>query len=478
MKKIFLLIYIFHIILLQSQDIELIGYSAGGKPINVYKFGSGVDTIVIVGGFFGDDTVSNKITDYLIELLETQQFDLTDKSVVIIPEINPDGIINKERVNEKKVYIAKNFDEKEWASKYVDINKIFNAGVKPFSEPETIAFRDFILALKEEQKRLVILSIIPDTNGVDITDSSSFNKELYKIITNENIVIHTKKNLNNNINRWLFEKCRIASISIDMSLDINRTMNNLKKSLENLLVIDFKEKIYNSNLLDIFLGNSNDETNIFEVLPDNVKNKLKTKKEKKSFLTYLKNADEDKELLLLVNKKHHLSSDYIPDDLVTITEEFPNNKGTIQLRKIIMDDLYNMFFDSKNEGVNLMIISAYRSYETQKNVYSYWVKALGEKQANRVSAIPGASQHQLGTAIDFNILEKNFINTKEGEWLSKNAYKYGFVISYPEGLENKTGYSYEPWHYRYIGKEAATIVYQYFDNILEDFLNWYWFYSL
>jgi len=161
-----------------------------------------------------------------------------------------------------------------------------------------------------------------------------------------------------------------------------------------------------------------------------------------------------------------------------LTKEFPSNKESFQLRKILLDDLYDMFFDAEAENIKLSIISAYRSYYTQKSVYNNWKRILGVKQADRVSAKPGASQHQLGTVIDFNQLDESFGKTKEGIWLYNNAYKYGFILSYPEGMEAKTGYAYEPWHYRYIGKEAAFVVYNFFENSLDDFLNWYWNNSL
>ena len=110
----------------------------------------------------------------------------------------------------------------------------------------------------------------------------------------------------------------------------------------------------------------------------------------------------------------------------------------------------------------------------KKKVYLQWIETLGEEEAKRVSASPGASQHQLGTTIDFNSLDVSFAKSKQGQWLAENSYKYGFIMSYPEGQEKITGYRYEPWHFRYIGKEAALLVYKYFDNLLEFFLNWFW----
>ena len=133
-----------------------------------------------------------------------------------------------------------------------------------------------------------------------------------------------------------------------------------------------------------------------------------------------------------------------------------------------------MFNDAKKEQINLITISGYRSYDMQKKTHEYWINELGEEEALKVSAKPGLSQHQLGTAIDFNSLQDSFALTAEGKWLLENAYKYGFILSYPEGYEDITGYSYEPWHYRYVGKNASYIIYNYFDNILELFLQWYW----
>jgi len=109
----------------------------------------------------------------------------------------------------------------------------------------------------------------------------------------------------------------------------------------------------------------------------------------------------------------------------------------------------------------------------QRIVHDSWVRQLGEREAKRLSAVPGASQHQLGTAIDFNSLDPAFEHTPEGQWLKDHADRYGFVIAYPEGMEQVTGYQYEPWHVRFIGKDAAYLVRNYFGGDLERFLKWF-----
>lgn len=169
------------------------------------------------------------------------------------------------------------------------------------------------------------------------------------------------------------------------------------------------------------------------------------------------------DLLVLVNKKYKLPSSYAPTDLVSVNNSgIRTTKTGLQVREIIIQDLEDLNNASSEEGIDVAVLSAYRSYSTQQSTYNYWVSTLGKTQADRVSARPGHSQHQLGTAVDFTSSEigdrlgTEFAGTEAEKWLAQNAWKYGFVLAYPEGYEDVTGYSYEPWHYRYIGKENAT----------------------
>ncbi|MBI2356558.1 M15 family metallopeptidase [Candidatus Dojkabacteria bacterium] len=171
------------------------------------------------------------------------------------------------------------------------------------------------------------------------------------------------------------------------------------------------------------------------------------------------------DLLVLVNKEYKLPSTYAPKDLV-----YANTSGirvttvkSYMLRSIVINDLKALNDDAKLAGLDLSVISGYRSYSTQASTYQYWVNYNGGNAdvVDQISARPGHSQHQLGTAMDFSSSEigdrlgSEFDNTKAGEWLAENAWKYGFVISYPKGFERVTGYDYESWHYRYIGRENA-----------------------
>jgi zinc D-Ala-D-Ala carboxypeptidase len=120
-----------------------------------------------------------------------------------------------------------------------------------------------------------------------------------------------------------------------------------------------------------------------------------------------------------------------------------------------------MLSDAFDAGHDVYVRSAYRSYAEQERTFAYWLSALGEAEARRVSAEPGHSEHQLGTAADLTSadtgydLNEAFGETSAGRWLAENAYRYGFALSYPAGAEGVTGYAYEPWHYRYIGPDQA-----------------------
>jgi zinc D-Ala-D-Ala carboxypeptidase len=167
------------------------------------------------------------------------------------------------------------------------------------------------------------------------------------------------------------------------------------------------------------------------------------------------------DLLVLVNKQYKLPSNYAPSDLVKASNSGIRRGENYQLRNILIPDLTNMINDAKSDGIDLSIVSAYRSFQTQKNTYNYWLSKNNNNIAlvDTFSARPGHSQHQLGTAIDFSTNEisdrlgDEFASTKASNWLVTNAHKYGFVISYPKGYEHITGYKFESWHYRYIGKE-------------------------
>ena len=159
----------------------------------------------------------------------------------------------------------------------------------------------------------------------------------------------------------------------------------------------------------------------------------------------------------LVNKYHKLPSKYEADDLVTLSKEY-SSRGH-KIKKIASEPLMKMINAAREDGINLLVISGYRTEGKQSGLYNNSVKKNGVEHALLYSAKPGYSEHQLGLAVDLNETEERFDQTKEYKWLKANSYKYGFIERYPKGKEFITGYGYEPWHYRYLGVDLATKVY-------------------
>lgn len=159
---------------------------------------------------------------------------------------------------------------------------------------------------------------------------------------------------------------------------------------------------------------------------------------------------------VLVNKYNYLRNDYIPNNLELLNNSY--SKSGIYLVKEAKDMLEKLINKAKDDGMNIRVISAYRSYVYQENLYNSYVKDDGIKKADTYSARPGYSEHQTGLVIDvtksfddFN----NFENTEEYDWMLKNAQNFGFILRYPKDKEDITTYNFESWHFRYVGVDLA-----------------------
>jgi len=180
---------------------------------------------------------------------------------------------------------------------------------------------------------------------------------------------------------------------------------------------------------------------------------------------------EPADLIRLVDKQHSLPSDYVPPDLVSLNNhDLTLYKSNLYLRQIALPSLLAMVHASRVAATDLPIASTYRSYGLQKAIFEWNVSTYGLKEAERESAHPGTSQHQLGTAIDFGDITNAFAATAGGKWIAQHGWEYGFTISYPKGYEQLTGYMYEPWHFRYIGVPAARMLHDYFGGIQQNLL--------
>ena len=162
--------------------------------------------------------------------------------------------------------------------------------------------------------------------------------------------------------------------------------------------------------------------------------------------------------VMMVNKTYSLPSDYMPVDTVESPEGKTNTCNKC-INKIAYKSFLNMQADAKALGLNIYIASGYRPYVSQNKIYNNYIKRDGKKAADTYSARPGYSEHQSSYAFDLNSINDSFAKTDEGKWVNNNAYLYGFIIRFPKGKSDYTGYKYESWHLRYVGYDLAKKLY-------------------
>ncbi|MFD0826977.1 M15 family metallopeptidase [Neobacillus sp. M.A.Huq-85] len=194
-------------------------------------------------------------------------------------------------------------------------------------------------------------------------------------------------------------------------------------------------------------------------------NQHKTGSPKKPKGNSIQTVSTPESIPVLVNKQNKLPDTYNPKDLVATKVDFigaPVGSDKRKMRKEAADALQKLFAGAKEDGVTLLGVSAYRSHVTQVALFNTYVKRDGYEKARTYSALPGTSEHETGLAIDVTggngrcAASDCFGGTKEAVWLDKHVAEYGFIIRYPKGKEGITGYQYEPWHIRYVGKEIAS----------------------
>ena len=168
--------------------------------------------------------------------------------------------------------------------------------------------------------------------------------------------------------------------------------------------------------------------------------------------------------LILVNKQNSIPEDY--------TFQVDKIQGRMQCDERILDDLLDMLYAAKDDGVSLVVCSSYRDLDYQKMLFNRKIKRYMNRGMSYIEAyqlsgqavtVPGTSEHEIGLALDivcnsYQTLDAGFGDTKAGKWLAENSSRFGFVLRYPKGKEKITGIEYEPWHFRYVGKAAAPVM--------------------
>jgi hypothetical protein len=179
----------------------------------------------------------------------------------------------------------------------------------------------------------------------------------------------------------------------------------------------------------------------------------------------------DLDVTVLVNKEHILDKDYVPLEMYVVDEnennfhQYKDASLKPMLRSDIKEYVDKLINDAQELGLPIIVDSGYRSFKYQQVVLDALIKEKGD-EAFKLVALPGASEHQTGLAIDFAYYENGIYNDdvkendKEAIWLKNNAWKYGFILRYPKGKENVTGYNFEPWHFRFVGLKLAKYLFK------------------
>ncbi len=249
----------------------------------------------------------------------------------------------------------------------------------------------------------------------------------------------------------------IASISFAIAKNNNNqkppnTIENKEdkiiKEMENL---DYYKKENKNRYISYY--NSNKDLSIEDIVT-RINIGLDNKYYTQTKITPYHNKD-----YILVNKYIQMKDNYIPENLENLDTSY--SRSGMKLVKNAKIALEKMIQEAKEEGYTIRVMSSYRSYNYQVNLYNRYKEEDGEEKADTYSARPGFSEHQTGLCIDIDDNKLNytdFENSKSFNWMQENAHKYGYILRYPEDKTEITGYTYESWHYRYVGEKIATYI--------------------
>ena len=293
----------------------------------------------------------------------------------------------------------------------------------------------------------LILEIGYDKSLINILTSNEYKEDNF-----EDYIEYYMKNKDSNIN--------------DIITIINSGYNLMNYPASTLLATLVKEKYYiNENVARYLDYGNNTKADIKKIIG------IVNSKADLGFYSTSYDSNLNDDNLILVNKFYHLKEDYMPSDLVSLSGQY--NKGNNnKMRKEAALAFMKMVDGAKIDNIIIYNLSSFRDYDYQVNLYNKYIVRDGKDLADKYSARPGYSEHQSGLCSDLNNISDSFEGTDEAIWLQNNAYKYGFILRFPKGKEDITGYKYEPWHYRYVGVEAAKIIHE--DDItLEEYYAYY-----
>lgn len=246
----------------------------------------------------------------------------------------------------------------------------------------------------------------------------------------------------------------------------NKTLTEKEKKLQKLNNINKKISYFKMENLDRYISykNKNKDLSDEQIIKD-----VNMDLDKKQYEDMHETINLNK-INILVNKHNYLKEDYVPENLKSLSSTYA--LSNMKMVEEAANAFESLSTDASKENYKIIAMSTYRSYEYQVDLYNKYVKSDGKDAADTYSGRPGNSEHQTGLAVDvYNQTETytNFEKTEEYDWMQENAYKYGFILRFPKDKENETGYEFESWHYRYVGKDIAKYIHKH--NItLEEYI--------
>ena len=293
--------------------------------------------------------------------------------------------------------------------------------------------------------------------GENKTLNAAFSSSDYKEENLDNYVkidYENQAHLISNINKLLDKGYSVNEVNLIISKGDDKSVSDFVKRdkvkyIEEFLSVDYA-KLENLDRYVEYQDKENDdaETTVLYVNMDF---------DKEDYVDPLVIDEFDD--YVLVNKHRQLSSEYVPDDLVTIDEEYVKTDEEIEIERNVAKAFYDMAEAASKDGMELMVSSGYRSYKDQEEITNTYLELYGQNYVDNYVAKPGFSEHQTAMSLDIASKSVNtFVNSDEYTWMMDNAYKYGFILRYPKSKEDITGYKCEAWHYRYVGKKIAKYI--------------------
>lgn len=269
------------------------------------------------------------------------------------------------------------------------------------------------------------------------------------------IKYQNQKNIIKNINKLLKIGYSNEEVSLILSRGNDKDVSEFTKRkkvryLEEFFSVSYS-KLRNYDRYISYMNNSreDEETSVLYVNLDMDKENYKDAKKIEEF-----------SYTMLVNKHHKLDKNFVPKDLKTVSTDYAREKG-IKANITAISQAKKMINDAKKEDKNIIINSAYRSYQDQEDIVNTYKELYGDSYIEKYVLLPGYSEHQTGLGIDFGSTDtKIFIQSDEYKWMEDNCYKYGFIHRFKSNYEDITGVKNEAWHYRYVGKKAAKYIYE------------------